>query len=271
MEDALPAGFTACALLYGDYPRLARRCLGSIVHRLDPALVPDLRVLLNAVSPAARDAAVEILRGVPADTRVLVYDSPVNRLKYPMMRKALYDQARPVVTPYFAWFDDDSCLAPESSAAWWSDLHHAMQAADLVGKLYRLDVRAGQAGAIVRQPWFAGKAVGAGHRYLFPTGGFWCARASILYRWDYPFLDIEHNGGDAVLGELCRQQGYRVADFSRGVWVNADETGAPSRAPRRGESHRPVWASNPHTAGGPHYPADHAHHAFEVEPFDPRD
>ena len=124
-----------------------------------------------------------------------------------MMRKMFQDPAHPIVTPFTVWFDDDSCLAPQTTAVWWSNLHKKMQAADMVGKLYRMRVQGYQAEGISRQKWFRGKEINPKtHRFVFATGSWWCCRTQILQQWDYPFPDLVHNGGDTVLGELMRQQ-----------------------------------------------------------------
>ena len=43
-------GFTVGLLLYGDYPKLATRCLGSIIAAMDAELVISLRIAANAIS-----------------------------------------------------------------------------------------------------------------------------------------------------------------------------------------------------------------------------
>lgn len=261
------AGFTVAAVCYGDNPSLARRCLGSVLANLDPSRVASVRVGLNDASPLTRGQVLSTLRRVPPEVEALVYDcGPHNRLKYPLMRKLLYDRTNPVVTPFLTWFDDDSCLAPGVGPLWWSRLHVVMQQADVAGSLYRIPLRGGQAEAIRAQPWYDGKPLGGDSKVTFPTGGWWCARTRLLQRWDYPFPAVSHNGGDVMLGELCRQRELRLANFAEGVWVNADERGNRCKAARRGVSRPPVWSGYSPDAG----PPDLSHNAFEVTAVDPR-
>ena len=258
-------GFTVAALFFGDYPQLARRCLGSIVDSMDPNLVHSIRVGLNAVSQATREVVHTYLEGVPASTQVLVYDTgTVNRFKYPLMRKILRQPA--VTTQFFAWFDDDSCLAYKTAAegrAWWSVAHVVMQQADQIGSIYYKGLEGQQAKLVYRQPWYNGKPLPPGYLYTFATGGFWMIRTRILQQWDWPPLALIHNGGDTLLGELMRQQNYRLRPFKQGVWVNADAQGRESKAPRRGISQPPFGAVD--------VPADPTVHDFSLLPFDPRE
>jgi len=256
-------GFTVFVLLYGDHLELARRSLGSIAYNCDPALCRSIRVGMNAVSDRSRAAALELLTTiVPAGVETLVYDAgPHNRLKYPMMRKMFNDPKHRVVTPHTMWFDDDSCIDPDTDYTWWRRVYDRMQQADMIGKLYTFPVAPRQRQAIEAQPWYTGKLVPG--KFTFATGGWWACRTKHLQRWDYPFRQLTHNGGDTVLGELMRQQGLSLRNFSEGVWINADEHGNASKAPRRGESRKPLWYN---------YPADEdtaAYHAFKIEAVDP--
>lgn len=257
-------GFTVFCLLYGNHPQLAARCVGSIAYKIDPTLCRSIRVGLNAVSPATRTIVRELLSEiVPLEVEVLVYDAGEhNRLKYPLMRKMFYDRKHPIVTPFTMWFDDDSCLAPETPASWWGKVHVEMQQADMLGKLYNYPLTPPQRAAIEQQPWYAGKQVPS--KFLFATGGWWCARTKLVQRWDYPFPQLTHNGGDTLLGELMRQQGYNLRNYSAGVWINADADGQASKAVRRGESKKPLWYNWPHDD------SDRSHHQFAIDPYDPR-
>jgi hypothetical protein len=71
----------------------------------------------------------------------------------------------------------------------------------------------------------------------FITGGWWTIRTDIIRKWHWPTLDIKHNGGDMMLGELCRQQNYKMKNFDHGVGINAKMgSERASSAPRRGRS-----------------------------------
>src|SRR6478736_223489 len=101
MMDTNLNGFTVTAVLYGEHPSLARRCLGTIAMDADPNLCRSVRVGLNAVGPISRSHALTALRHLPESVQVLVYDcGEHNRLKYPLLRKMLYDPKHPVFTPY---------------------------------------------------------------------------------------------------------------------------------------------------------------------------
>jgi hypothetical protein len=86
-------------------------------------------------------------------------------------------------------------------------------------------------------PWYTGKAVPA--KPSFVTGGWWLAKTEFLSLWDYPFPELYHNGGDTILGEVCRQQGLALGKFKKGVLINNHIDSAPkkrlfARANRRG-------------------------------------
>lgn len=248
-------GFSCLLVMYGDHYPLARRCLGSILNALDPVLVPSIRIGMNAVCSRTRDFVLHAARTAPVE--VLVYDSPVNRFKYPIARKMLFDHQHPVVTPYAMFFDDDSCLAPETTADWWSTVHQKMQQADVLGSLYRMRLRGKQEQAVKQQPWYTGKELHQTSMVKFATGGWWVARTKILQRWNWPTPDLKHRGGDLMFGELCRQQELRLIKFKEGVWVNADQAGHESKAKRRGFDEQPLWSVKPPGC-------DQSHNDFEL-------
>ena len=231
--------FTICVLLYGDFPKLADRCLRSITRAV-PAADLNLRVCMNAAAPRVSDW---VRSWVPEEN---VREYPENPGKYPVMRDLLYG-ARPISTPYMIWFDDDSYLSPETEyrdgKGWLSLVEQAMATADLLGSVYTIPWQGRQREFVRRQPWYAGKNPGAVSHIRFVTGGWWTARTDVLRRFDYPWKDLGHNGGDAMLGELCRQQGLRIRAFREGVRINADDAGRESAAPRRGRSERPYGFS----------------------------
>ena len=221
---------TICVLLYGDYPRLAERCLRSITETIsEPDL--QLRIGLNAVSPAV---AAWVKSWVPPEA---IWESAENIHKYPMMRQMFYG-TRPVETEYMMWFDDDSYLEGyeiRRGGAYWLDrVRKAMQEADVIGSTYTRQLVGNQREYIASRPWYGGKTLPARHRFKFATGGWWVARMDKLRQWDYPWADLDHCGGDAMLGELVRQQGLRLRQFREGVKINADESGRESKAARRG-------------------------------------
>jgi hypothetical protein len=262
-------GYTVGLLLYGDYPQLARRCFGSIIEKLDFDRVYSLRIGMNAVCEETRRYVYAQARMLPPQIQCLIYDSPINRCKYPMLRRILgldvpgrpeLNPGPPVITTAFMWFDDDSCIAPATSPAFWEQSLAVMDRADVAGKLYRLRIKGKQAEAIRRQPWYKGMVIEPqAHKFLFATGGFWLARSRFLVTNDYPFPAIVHSGGDTLLGELCRQQRATLVNYADGVWINADATGAISTAGRRGVSWPRTWEDF-----SPQASIDYSAHYFDL-------
>lgn len=221
--------FTAAALLYGDYPELAVRCLAPLREAAALGLV-ELRVGANAVSP-------RVLATI-SDLSPVV--SPYNIGKYPMMRWLL-DRA---TSDFVTWFDDDSYITT-SPDAFFADLAGVMADTDLAGSVYTIALRPGQREWIAQQPWY--KANPKIHsdefrRVQFCTGGWWCARVSKLREIGYPWSSLFHNGGDVMLGVAAAQQGWRVTSYNKGVAINADASGKESAAPRRGLDTLPIGA-----------------------------
>jgi hypothetical protein len=225
--------FTVCVLLYGDYPQLASRLLGSLDRYADGGDF-EVRIGCNQLSAESTLVVRQHLKewgGRLCDWRH-VYWSPCNVYKYPMMRRMLY--TRPITTPYTMWFDDDSWIHPAASPAWFSSVADAMADADMAGSVWERELQGNQAAWIESRPWYAGKKFARGDRTKFCTGGWWTIRTEILQKWDWPDRDIVHFGGDQMLGVLCSQQGYRVKHFEAGVAINADGSGKCSSARRRG-------------------------------------
>jgi hypothetical protein len=249
---------TVCALMYGNHERLARRCLEPIVSSARLPLVSEIRIGLNEVCDGTRDYVFDALRrlcklqGIPS----FVVEPESNAMKYPVMRMLF--NAKPAIyeRPYVMWWDDDSCM-PRPDPNWWQQVVDAMDNSDMIGDLWRLPLQGKQADAIEKQPWYAGRSLRVPrYRYLFATGGWWTIRSEILKKWDYPWPELNHRGGDCLLGELMRQQGLRLRNFRENLWINADDLGGQSKAPRRGFDEAPLWK---------HYRPDDpkkGHHAF---------
>lgn len=227
--------FTVCVLLYGDHADLARRCLDSIVTRL-PADQYQLRIGLNEVCPATA-AYVAQLHATALDT--IVYESTTNLHKYPMMQRMIHDPACPLRTPYVMWFDDDSYLIGQYRN--WLDLvRDQMAKVVMIGGKYTMSFAGNQHLWVRDQSWYAGKPVHPNQKVTFITGGWWTIRTDVLLEHDWPSPDLDHRGGDVMLGQLCRQQGYALGTFREGVAINANQRGEESKAPRRGFNSLPV-------------------------------
>src|SRR5881396_547397 len=102
---------TICVLLYGDYPRLARRSLESIRRNCPP---PECRVVVGANAIEKETVTyVESLRAEGEIDHLIL--SPVNLNKCPMMRQML-DR---VETEFIWWFDDDSYINDGNAFGRW--------------------------------------------------------------------------------------------------------------------------------------------------------
>lgn len=233
---------TLCVLLFGDHPELAHRCLGSIWERLDEGRTQlrDIRLGLNEIGDSTQrivDWFTTEQQRYYGEVPLLQYACPRNACKYPLMRRMLLDDARQP-GEFVMWFDDDSYLTGDSG--WWQHLLQAAEAADMLGKLYWQLLQQKQWGWIARQPWYNPAAGRATYRHKpafhFATGGWWLVRSEILRRWDWPTVELKHTGGDSMLGELLRQQGYRLQNYEHGVRINADARGRHSKARPRGAS-----------------------------------
>jgi hypothetical protein len=138
------------------------------------------------------------------------------------------------------WWDDDSCLLPGTRPEpWLREAEGRMAHADALGALYYMlgGLTANQAAWVRSRPWYGGREVRAGHKALFPTGGWWCARTAVLQEYGWPDPAIRHRGGDVMFGELCRQQGLRLAKF------------APTPTPTSGRARAPVAGTTSRRSG----------------------
>lgn len=241
---------TICALFYSHHPELARRCLSSIEEGLETGhnLVHELRLGLNMVSDEVRvyvrDWAncMTQQHGIPS----VLFESKENQFKYPMMRRMFFH--RPLTSEYVMWFDDDSYL-DKPTESWWRALKSAVFGMDMVGQLWLMAVQGNQMEWVKTQPWYDPE-VGdvppkkAGKRkesaFQFCQGAWWVMRSVLLKKYNWPVPEIRHNGGDSMLGELCRQQRLRVGIFHGGVRINADAQGKNSQSKRRGFSENRV-------------------------------
>lgn len=225
---------TACVLLYGDYPDLARRCLSPLSRLVDNGLI-KLRVGCNDISQSTRNVVADLVDdGGPL---VSVWDSPVNLRKYPMMRRMFgLGLDRPIDTPLTMWFDDDSYITDPEPAAWLGRVESAAVVRDMIGSVYTMAAphSKSQKAWIAAQPWYAGLSFPPVPKFV--TGGWWVVKTEIIYKHDWPPVDAYHDGGDVMFGELMHQQGYRIGRYNLGVAINADAQGRESKAARRGDS-----------------------------------
>lgn len=235
--------FSVCVLLYGDHASLAARCLNSIASGT-VRRVRDYRVGLNAVSAETRNFAyawAEERRkaGIP----VYIFETPINRYKYPIMRRMLYTEP-PIPKPadLIMWFDDDSYLTNEDPD-WIDKVYEVASTHDVVGQYgWEMPMQGRQWNWIMSQMWFnetvGPPQPGKSNRpaFRFVQGAWWVARRAFLAAHNYPWPELRHNGGDSMLGEMCRHVGAKMARFDEGVRINADADGNHSKATRRGDT-----------------------------------
>ncbi len=229
--------FTVACLFYGDYPKLAERLLGSLSSKAAAPLNFHLRIGLNNISDNTQrivDKYIKIRDKKKLITHIFSDDSTI--YKYPRMHQMIHDIV--LTTPYFMWFDDDSCISPNARLNWFGQIRHAMSNCDLLGKLYYKYLKGNQATHYEKSYWWGGEPIPAAKKVIFVTGGFWCIKSEILLRHDWPPVHdgLVHFGGDVALGELCRQHKYKQKNFEKEVYINANRDGKPSTATRRGKS-----------------------------------
>ena len=229
--------FTVFVLCYGDHVDLARKCIESIRNTL-PAHRLDLRVGMNAVSDATREY-------VKSTNPTKIYDHPENIHKYPLMREMFHDQACPIETPYIVWFDDDTQVIDQSM---WAQLvaaivnNHAqgcrLYGWQMVCNLQQF-VKPGHSPYewFRKATWWKGKSLWLQHQQReapngtvvqFVPGWFWSMATEMIIKADIPDIRLDHNGGDATIGEQIHQQGWRIKNFNTQkslVWCPPKENG----------------------------------------------
>lgn len=265
--------FSVNALLYGDYPDLAERCLGSLSLMFNKGYVKEFRIGLNAVSTRTRKVAETFAEKSQVTCLLYTPNGGKNVGKYPLMRRMFYDVERPVMSRYLMWFDDDSYYTEERSniakEEWWQTLVTVLNFRAVCGSLYRpaFEWSDTEIATISKQSWYSGVSINT--KPVFATGGWWAARREFLADWDYPFPQLHHNGGDVLLGELCRQQPPVTGDTNVGMFrtnlrINADFSGRESGAKRRG-----ITTPRPYVAGSETNVVDppHQHFPVRVETF----
>jgi hypothetical protein len=223
--------FLVCALFYGDYPAYAARCAASLALLRSTGKV-DIRIGLNEVSPTSRGIITSALPGVEtisADPQIY---------KYPMVRRLVHSYTGNAT--HLMWFDDDSCLLPDTPVpAWLAEVTlRAAGAPATLGSSYTWSLTQAQKEWVRAQPWFTGRDIP--DPLPFNHGGWIVVPLWLLRRFDWPTADMRHNGGDVAFGALLNQQGLPVTEFRDCVVSGADETLRESTAPRRGYSEKPL-------------------------------
>lgn len=224
---------TIYALLYGDDYKLHMRLLRSLEK-----YVPAEQVSINLWCNAACNKTIDYI--MEADKFPDAEFSRENVPKYKVMRKMFHEQFQPT-TPWIIWFDDDSYI---DKADWWDKTKAKIASTPNIcymGQPWYVHHLQGQWEFIEQAEWFKGKLP-----ELCPTrspkikkpgitfaqGAYWWLRTDVMKEIGWPDKRLSHNGGDTLLGEAVRQQGYPLTKFNYGVAVN--------KAKRRGRSERPA-------------------------------
>jgi hypothetical protein len=230
--------FTVCALLYGDYPNLAKRCLDPLLHLASIGDV-ELRVGMNEVSKVTSDFVRYNL------WQPKIFEASPQIFKYPMMRKMFHDE--PVVTDYIMWFDDDSYIKVKDCASWLEAVTTEMSDCDMLGSVYTILYGTDQKEWCKTQPWYKGKPISDKPR--FATGGWWCIKTEVVNRLNWPITQLKHCGGDVALGVALNQNDLKLKHYNQGVAINANAEGKESAAERRGASRTEKPIGKGFTAG----------------------
>lgn len=218
-----------CGLFYGadTYSSwLAPRLLNAEFIQLGE--VADIRLGLNAVADVTRDLIQLGTANIFSDA--VVIDEPDNIGKYPMMRQLF--NSRPITAPITMWFDDDSCLVPGTDISAWLDrIEKQLTEFAAIGSVYQQRFVGDQIDWIKLQPWYCGLPVPPYAKFI--SGGWWAIRTDVLQQLNWPPENIKQRGGDVMLGEALRQNGFKIGHFRDGLWINANEDGVEAKAPRR--------------------------------------
>lgn len=237
-------GFSVNVLVFDGYGDLASRCLGSILpscdHRKSGGRLEELRIGMNTPSPQLASYVDGAVRDLPVPC--ITYQTTRNVGKYPLMRVMWRQPA--LTAANLMWFDDDSYLHEAVDASWWLRHDDILTESHMFGAKWYVFFRPGQADYVRKQPWCT-KPIPPRHRVDFATGGWWGLRTEIVKKWDWPPVTLHHNGGDSMLGELCRHQDYKIHNLNKhpfGVTINT--------GPRRKELLTPwVGEKKPSPAG----------------------
>lgn len=225
---------TICCLLYGDYPKLAERCLTPISKLYSTGA--QVRIGCNDISKAT-ESVISSLFSI-SDNLTVIKATP-QMYKYPMMR-ALFN-IKPIDTDYAMWFDDDSYIKSNNPIKWLEHVESSMvtNSADMLGSIYCIPTSIRQKEwRRLHCSWFKDHLYT--NKTTFATGGWWTIKSKILSKYDWPHPLLKHRGGDVLLGDLIKHESLKLVKFNDGVAINADENGKESASKRRGFDESPV-------------------------------
>ena len=210
------------ALLYGDHPELHQRLVASLERSVPEEA--QVWLWLNEVCRSTRD------RLLPAKLKPgwRTFVSSVNVKKYPAMRAMFGEARRDDGWNFAVWFDDDSHIAaPDWWARWQAYVSKKMgdpgEGPLYIGQPWFLHYTPGQWRAVMQARWFKGRpaeVIKGRPAVTFATGGYWWLSRSSLEALDWPDPRLNHNGGDHLLAQAVRQQGWKFQKYDYGVKVN---------------------------------------------------
>ena len=233
--------FTVCVLTHGEYEPTFRRCIDSIVGTYDfGSWVHEIRVGLNAPS-SYTIGYVRSLKHAGILKTQSIFMEEENIYKYPLMRKMFYSQSNPITTPYVMWFDDDSFIKPDTQS-FFARAASEIKNADFLGHSKWVCRLSGNQHLWIRkQPWYKGKTVSRGMPVTFFLGAWWVGRVSSLMKLDYPWPELQHRGGDVMLGEAIRQNDLETVFSPLPVLIGANWDGDDkNKMPRRTFDSQPI-------------------------------
>lgn len=248
-----------CILLYGDYPELANRVLGTVLNgSCGPCpWAQDVRIGLHDISDRTRWELTYHIEEARKSWKcpIITYEPIGNVYKYPTMRKMFYDETYPIAENIM-WFDDDSYV---TSPTFWRDVEEAYtDDVAMLGQRWYMPLRGMQWEWIKSQAWYNPDIKEPPNKMTFCQGAWWLARTKMFQVLNWPAPELKHCGGDSLLGEAMRHQGFVMKSYDAGVRINADENGEHSKSQRRGYSSLPLG----YDYTGIRY--DTSHHVFGV-------
>jgi len=220
------------ALFYGDHLELHDRLMSGLEGSLKLPGV-KLTVWLNSVSSRCAD---RIAKGVAELGGDIAYRGD-NVPKYDAMRTMFQPLKATANTDWVVWFDDDTLIEKPDWVSVTSNYILAHPAAVYLGERWFINWMSGQWEFIQKSTWFRDKPaelIKGKPGINFAQGAYWWLKSTAMRDLDWPDPRLSHNGGDTLLGEAIRQQGWPFDKFSYGV--------KPNKAPRRGLSQRPAGA-----------------------------
>lgn len=199
--------FDILVLCYGDYPHLAKRCLGSIIDNGD-IIGHNIKIHVG-MNKCGKNTKLFLQDLLNQKYITTIINSDININKDPMMRKLIGC----VNSDYFIWFDDDSYIG---SKDWDKELINQISCnpgVDIFGFAYYWKRDDEYMAFLRNRPWYD-KTKPNKKAYLkikekimtFPVGGVWVAKKDFLVKNNYPdelMTDREHQHmDDRLLGDL---------------------------------------------------------------------